>query len=479
MDTAALVQGLRRIVGENGVSAEAHDQLVYEYDASFDTHVPAVVVWPTTPSQVVEIVHLANAAGVPLVPRGAGTGIAGGAIPTRGGIVVVTTRMNRLLALDARNRRAVVEPGYVNLDLSVAAAPHGLFFAPDPASQKISTIGGNVATNAGGVHCLAWGATTNHILGLEVVTPTGEVIQTGALAVDAPGYDLTGVITGSEGTLGIVTKVMVRLMRLPEASSLLMAVFADLTDASQVVSATIASGIVPVAMEMIDGLTCRVVESAFHLGFPDDAGGMLLIEIDGLTDGLDDVVASIAGICRRHGARQVRLAASAAERDALWAARKGALGCMGRLAPNYYVQDGVVPRTQLPRTIDHVTAVARDYDLLIANVFHAGDGNLHPLILFDRRTPGVVQRTLEASLAILRYCVELGGAISGEHGIALEKRDAMTLLFTTDDLIAMAGLKRALNPRDLLNPDKVFPAALGCGEVRDLAAGAVRGIEHV
>jgi glycolate oxidase len=476
---ADLVPALRRIVGHGGVSTATHDQLAYEYDASFDTHLPAVVVWPTTTAQVVEIVQLANAAGVPLVPRGAGTGIAGGAIPTRGGIVVVTTRMNRLLALDARNRRAIVEPGYVNLDLSAAAAPHGLFFAPDPASQKISTIGGNVATNAGGVHCLAWGATTNHVLGLEVVTPTGQVIQTGGLAVDTPGYDLTGVITGSEGTLGIVTRVMVRLMRLPEASRLLMAVFADLSDASQAVSATIASGIVPVALEMIDGLTCRVVEAAFGLGFPADAGGMLLIEIDGLTEGLDEVVASLAAVCRRHGARQVRVAASDAERDALWGARKGALGCMGRLAPNYYVQDGVVPRTQLPRTIEHVELVARDYDLQIANVFHAGDGNLHPLILFDRRTPGVVQRTLEASLEILRFCVERGGAISGEHGIALEKRDAMTLSFTTDDLIAMAGLKRALNPRDVLNPDKVFPAALGCGEVRDLAAGAVRGIEHV
>jgi glycolate oxidase len=222
-----------------------------------------------------------------------------------------------------------------------------------------------------------------------------------------------------------------------------------------------------------------VVEAAFRLGFPEDAGGMLLIEVDGLLDGLDDTVEQVARLCRRHGARQVRVADSPAERDALWSARKGALGCMGRLAPNYYVQDGVVPRTQLPRTIAHVEAVARAYDLLIANVFHAGDGNLHPLILFDRRTPGIVQRTLEASLEILRYCVELGGTISGEHGIALEKRDAMTLVFTTDDLIAMAGLKRALNPRDLFNPDKVFPAAFACGEVRDLAAGAVRGIEYV
>ena len=479
MEQTELRQALARIVGADGVSDAEHVRLVYEYDASFDTHLPALIVWPRSTREVVEVVRLANRAGVPVAPRGAGTGIAGGAIPTRGGLIVCTTRMNRLLSLDPLNARAVVEPGYVNLDLTAAAKPHGLFFAPDPASQKVSTIGGNVATNAGGVHCLAWGATTNHVLGLEIVTPDGEIIQTGALAADAPGYDLTGLVTGSEGTLGIVTRVAVRLMRQPEAARVLIAVFGGLSDASQAVSAVIAAGIVPVALEMIDGLTCRVVESAFHLGFPEDAGAMLLVEVDGLRDGLAETVERIVTICRQAGAGQVRVAESQAERDALWAARKGALGCMGRLAPNYYVQDGVVPRTQLPRTIDHVEAVAREYDLLIANVFHAGDGNLHPLILFDRRQPGVIQRTLEASLEILRHCVELGGAISGEHGIALEKRDAMTLVFTTDDLIAMAGLKRVFNPRDLFNPDKIFPAAFSCGEVRDLTAGAARGLQYV
>jgi glycolate oxidase len=326
---------------------------------------------------------------------------------------------------------------------------------------------------------LAWGTTTNHVVGLEVVTPDGEVVQTGGLALDAPGYDLTGLITGSEGTLGIVTKIAVRLMRLPESSRVIMAVFGDLNDASRAVSAIIAAGAAPVALEMIDGFTCRVVEAAFRLGFPADAGAMLLIELVGLAEGLVESVERVERLCRQHAARQVRVAASPAEADALWAARKGALGSMGRIAPNYYTQDGVVPRTELPAAIAHVEAVARHYDLTIANVFHAGDGNLHPLVLFDRRTPGVVQRTLEASFEILRFCVERGGAISGEHGIALEKREAMTLLFTTDDLIKMAGLKRALNPLDSFNPDKVFPAALGCGEVRDLAAGAVRGIEYV
>ena len=479
MEQAQFIQALERIVGPGGVSAAVHDRLVYEYDAAFDTHLPTVIVWPTATQQVVEIVRLANRAGVPVVARGAGTGLAGGAIPTRGGLVVCTTRMKRLLSLDPRNRRAVVEPGYVNLDLSAAAQPHGLFFAPDPASQKVSTIGGNVATNAGGVHCLAWGTTTNHVLALEVVTPAGEVITTGAAALDAPGYDLTGLLTGSEGTLGIVTKITVRLMRLPESTRVLIAVFGDLAAASHTVSAVIAAGIVPVALEMIDGLTCRVVESAFRLGFPEDAGGMLLIELNGLDDGLDEDVERIARLCRQHGARLVRVASEQAEREALWAARKGALGCMGRLAPNYYTQDGVVPRTQLPRAMARVAEVARAYDLLIANVFHAGDGNLHPLVLFDRRTPGVVQRTLEASTEILRTCVELGGAISGEHGIALEKREAMTLLFTTDDLTAMAGLKRSFNPRDLFNPDKIFPAAFTCGEVRDLARQAVPGVQYV
>lgn len=476
---AQVIAQLERIVGPGGVAGDEAVQLVYEYDASFDTHQPTVVVWPTTTAQVVAIVRLARQLGLPVVPRGAGTGLAGGSVPTRGGIVVATTRMNRLLAIDYRNRRAVVEPGYVNLDLSTTAAPHGYFFAPDPASQKVSTIGGNVATNAGGLHCLAWGSTTSHVLGLEVVTPTGEIIQTGGAALDLPGYDLTGLIAGSEGTLGIVTKITVRLMRLPEMSRLVMAVFGSLRDASQAVSATIAAGMLPVALEMVDGLTCRVIESAFHLGFPQDAGAMLLIEVNGLEEGIEAEVEQIALICRQHGARQVRVATSREEQAALWAARKGALGCMGRLAPNYYVQDGVVPRTQLPRVVERVEAVAAEYDLLIANVFHAGDGNLHPLVLFDRRVPGVVQRTLEASFEILRYCVELGGAISGEHGIALEKREAMTLLFTTEDLIAMAGLKRSFNPTGLFNPDKVLPLAIGCGEVKDLAAGALRGIEHV
>lgn len=479
MDQLALVAALEQIVGRGGVGSAPHEQLVYEYDASFDIHQPTVVVWPTTTDQVVGIVAVANRFGLPIVPRGAGTGIAGGSIPTRGGIVVVTTRMNRLLSVDYRNRRAVVEPGFVNLDLSTITQRHGYLFAPDPASQKISTIGGNVATNAGGVHCLAWGATTQHILGLEVVTPTGAVIETGAAAVDQPGYDLTGLLTGSEGTLGIVTKITVRLMRTPEATRLVMAVFASLLEASQAVTAIVAAGMVPVALEMVDRLTCRVIEEAFRLGLPEDVGAMLMIELDGLAEGLEEEVEQVRRLCRQCGASAIQTAVAPAEREALWAARKGALGCMGRLAPNYYVQDGVVPRTKLPQTIERVETIARDYKLLIANVFHAGDGNLHPLFLFDRRQPGVVEKTLEASLEILRYCVELGGAISGEHGIALEKRDAMTLMFTTDDLVAMAGLKRVLNPRDCFNPDKIFPAAFGCGEVRDLAAGAARGIDVV
>lgn len=472
MDRATLIAELQRIVGERNVKHEASDLLVYEYDASFDLHAPYVVVLPASTQEVVEVVRLANRLGLPVVPRGAGTGLASGSVPISGGIVICTARMNRILTIDERNRLALVEPGVINLDLTKEAEKHGYFFAPDPASQKVCTIGGNVAGNAGGLHCLKYGVTTNHVMGLEVVLPDGTVIATGGLGTTEAGYDLTGLIVGSEGTMGIVTKVLARLTRLPQATRTLLAPFPTVEAASVAASETIARGIMPAALEMMDALTCKAVEAAYKAGYPPDAGAVLLIELDGLGEGLDEQMDDLMVLCRQYGAAGVRVAAEAAEREALWAGRKGALGAMGRLAPSYYLQDGTVPRTKLPQTLQHVEAVSKEYKLPIANVLHAGDGNLHPFILFDRRVKQDIARVLEAGVEILRYCAAVGGTISGEHGIGLEKKEQMTFIFSTADLAAMAGLKNVFNPRDLFNPGKLFPAAWSCAEITEAKANA-------
>ena len=469
MERTELIATLERIVGAQNVLHRPADLMNYESDGTIAAHLPNVVVFPTSTRHVVEIVRLANRERISVVPRGAGTGLAGGAVSTQTGIVVVTTRMNRILQVDYRNRRAVVEPGVINLDLSLAIAADGYFYAPDPSSQRSCTIGGNVATNSGGPHCLSYGVTTNHVLGLEVVTPDGEVVYTGGWAWDMPGYDLTGVMVGSEGTLGIATKIIVRIVRQPEAVRVVLGIFGNLQDASQTVSAVIAQGIPTSALEMMDALTCEAVEAAYQLGFPKGAT-VLLIECDGLLDGLDETLERIERICYEHGAMSVRRSASAAESAALWHARKSAFGAMGRLAPNYYLQDGVVPRSKLPVTLQRVEEVSRDYRLPIANVFHAGDGNLHPIILFVRRNKGEIERALEAAVETLRACIDVGGAVSGEHGIGLEKKKQLPLVYTTEDLAAMAGLKRSFNPYDLFNPDKIFPASRGCAEIQSLKA---------
>jgi glycolate oxidase len=409
---------------------------------------------------------------VPFVARGAGTGLSGGALPMETGVLVVLSRMTQVHAVDVDDERAVVEPGVVNLELTRRAAPHGYFYAPDPSSQKVCTIGGNVAENSGGPHCLSYGATTNHILDLELVLPSGEVVHTAAAGGEQQGFDLTGAVVGSEGTFGIATEITVKLTRLPEDIRVLMAIFGSIEEASNTVSAIISGGIVPAALEMMDGLCCKAVEAAYHAGYPPDAGAVLLVELDGLRESVAELDARIQTICRQQGAREVRSASTAAERAALWAGRKGALGALGRLAPNYYIQDGVVPRTKLPETLRFVEEVARDIALPIANVFHAGDGNLHPNILFDRRDVSGVERTLRGGMEILRHCVDQGGVVSGEHGIGLEKRDHISYLFTTEDLAAMARLKQCFNPRALFNPDKIFPPVRGCGEVRDQRVAA-------
>jgi glycolate oxidase len=463
-------------VGPAGLIDDPGGLSAFSYEAALPHHTgpPDFVVLPTGTGEVVDVVRAAAKHRVPIIPRGSGTGLCGGSLPARGGITVVTTRMNRILHVNYIDRRAVVQPGVINLDLSEQTRPHGFFYAPDPSSQKISTIGGNVACNAGGPHCLAYGTTTNHVLGLTCVLPDGSVLTTSAVP-DEPGFDLTGLLTGSEGTLGIVTEIEVRLTPLPEAVRVALAAFDTVDEACRAVSAIIARGLAPTALEMMDHLAIVAVEAAFHVGYPLDCGAVLLIEVDGLADGVDDRLADVTAACREHGATMTREARTQAERDALWAGRKGAAGAFGRMAPNFYIQDGVVPRSKLPAALARVDEIARHYRIENANVFHAGDGNLHPNLLFDRRDADQVRRVIAAGTDILRACVDLGGTVSGEHGIGLEKRDALDLIFGVDDLAAMAKVKGCFNPSLLFNPDKVFPSSRRCAELLELAAGAAGG----
>ena len=471
----ALIAELEAIVGRGALYWRPEDLIVYEYDGTIDRGLPSVVALPDTVAEVAGIVRVANRYGLPLVPRGAGTGLSGGALATEGGILMPLTRMRRILEVDPVNRLAIVEPGLVNLELSRAVAKYGLFYAPDPSSQKACTIGGNVAENAGGPHCLALGVTTNHVLGLELVLADGSVVRTGGWGRDRPGYDLTGVVVGSEGTLAIVTKVCVRLLAEPEAVQTLLAIFDDLDAASDTVAAIVGAGIVPGALEMIDQQTIRAVEPTLHCGFPLDAEAVLLVEVEGLREEVNEAARTVTAICREHGAREVRSAEEKAERERLWAGRKGALGAFGSIMPNYYILDGVVPPSQLPRVLGEVNRIAAEHGLLVANVFHAGDGNLHPCLLFDERESGTTTRVLDAGEAIMRLCVDAGGSITGEHGVGVEKRDYMGWIFGPDDLAAMQRLKDAFGAGERFNPCKAFPTRAGCGELQRGPAVALLG----
>lgn len=452
-----MLSELRNIVGKEWVLSSPAQLLLYEYDASFDQAVPEAVVLPDTAEQVAAIVRLCNRERVPFTPRGAGTNLSGGSVPAKGGVVISLSRMNRLLEIDIENQRAIVEPGFLNLELSNALAPYGYYYAPDPASQKTSTLGGNVGENAGGPHCLKYGVTTNHVLGLEVVLPDGSVIQTGGKALDKPGYDLTGLLVGSEGTFGIVTKIIVRIMRLPEAVKTLLAIFETIEDAANTVSEIIARGMLPATLEMMDKTVMEAVEAAYHAGYPLDAEAVLIIELDGLRDGQERLAAEITEICRKNKARAVKAARDAAERDLLWAGRRGAFGAMTRLRPNYVVNDGTVPRTQLPAVLRKVGELSKKYDIPIGNVFHAGDGNLHPLVLFNALDKEETQRARAVAREILEVCVAHGGTISGEHGIGLEKKEAMPLVFSPEDMNVMRQVKLAFDPHNLCNPGKILP----------------------
>ena len=456
---------LADIVGKDAVLTAPEDRMLYEYDGSVERATPDAIVFPSTTEEVARLVRWANEHEMPIVPRGAGTGLSGGAIAVEGGLMMGFSRMKKIVEIDIENQRAVVQPGVVNLDLSQAAAPSGYYYAPDPSSQKACTLGGNVAENAGGPHTLAYGVTTNHVLGLEVVLPSGEIIHTGGRVLDCPGYDLTGLFVGSEGTLGIVTEIIVRLMRLPEAVKTLLAIYDTVDAAAETVAEITERGITPAALEMMDQVTLIAVEDATHAGYPRDAAAVLLIEVEGLREQVEVQVEQITQVCRR-AARSVRVAQSESERQKLWAGRKNAFGALGRIAPSFYVQDGVIPRTRIAETLRFIHSVSERFGLKIANVFHAGDGNLHPNILYDARDREQNRRVVEAGAEILTFCISLGGSLTGEHGIGMEKNELMPLLFSEEDLTVMGKLKSVFNPAGRFNPSKLFPTTKGCGEIR-------------
>ncbi len=465
---AEVVAELSELLGARYVLHTPYDLMLYEYDASIDRCVPDVVVLPSSTEEVAAIVKIAAKHRVPVVPRGAGTGLSGGAVPIYGGIVVAFARMNRILEVDYDNLRAVVQPGLVNLHLSNALNPQGYYYVPDPSSQRSCTIGGNVGENAGGPHTLIYGVTTNHVLGLEIVTPEGEIMQVGGWTPDTPGYDLVGLLIGSEGTLCITTKIIVRIVHMPEAVKTMVGVFNTMDDASNTVSEIIASGVIPAAIEMMDQMILQAVEADTHAGYPMDAAAVLLIEAEGLRESVEEQTATIVGICEKHHARAVRIAANETERQLFWAGRKNAFGAVGRISPEFYVQDGVVPRTKLPYVLRRVSEICDSYGLRVGNVFHAGDGNLHPLILFDSQIPGEVERVRKAGHEILSVCAEAGGTITGEHGVGIEKQEEMALIFSDVDLRVMQQVREAWNPQQLFNPGKLFPIPGRCADMKQL-----------
>jgi glycolate oxidase len=463
-----IVKQLQTLLGIPYVLYTPYDISLYEYDASIERSKPDIVVLPATTQDVAEIVKIAAHNNVPVIPRGAGTGLSGGTVPIYGGIVLVFTRMNRILDIDYPNMRAIVQPGLVNLHLSNALNPHGYYYVPDPSSQRSCTLGGNVGENAGGPHTLLYGVTTNHVLGLEIVTPEGDILEVGGTTCDTPGYDLTGLITGSEGTLCIVTKIIVRIVHLSEAVKTMVAVFNTLEDASNTVSEIIASGVIPAAIEMMDQMILQAVEADTHAGYPMDAAAVLLMETEGLRECVNADLEKIVTVCHHNHARVIRIAADEAERQLLWAGRKNAFGAVGRISPEFYVQDGVVPRTKLPYVLQRVSEICQNYGLRVGNVFHAGDGNLHPLILFDSQIPGELEHVRLAGHEILVVCAEVGGSITGEHGVGLEKQEEMALIFNAVDLRSMQQVRDAFNPQQLFNPGKLFPQPGRCADIKQL-----------
>ena len=462
----ALVSAFEKLTSPARVFSRPEDLLLYEYDGSVDKGRPDLVVFPESTAEVSELVKLAARHNLPIVGRGAGTGLSGGALARTGGVMLAFPHMNKILAIDLENQRATVQPGVVNFDITRAVEHDGLYYAPDPSSQKSCTIGGNIAENAGGPHTLAYGVTSNHVVALELVLPDGEIVRIGSAHGDAPGYDLCGLLVGSEGTLALVTEITVKLSRQPEAVKTLLAVFDDLDDASRTVAEITARAITPAACEMIDGWTLNAIEDYVHAGFPRDSAAVLLIELEGLTEAIAAQSTAINEVCLAHHAREVRIARDARERELFWKGRKNAFGALGRLAPSNYVLDGVIPRSKLPQTLRRIAEIAKAYGFQIGNIFHAGDGNLHPIVLYDPRDPSHLERAIAASNEIIRYCIEVGGALTGEHGIGMEKNELMPLIFSDDDFALMRRVHDAFNPDSALNPGKMFPLNKGCGEIR-------------
>ena len=464
-----LIDNLSAIVGRENVLSKPDELLVYECDGlPQHKHRPRAVVFPSSTEETAAIMRALARANVPFTPRGAGTGLSGGALALNSGVVIEMARMRKILHIDVENRLAVVQPGVVNLHVSRAVAPFGLYYVPDPSSQPTCTIGGNIAESAGGIHCLKYGTTTDHVLGCRVVLAGGEIVD---LSIDAPGYDLLGTFIGSEGTFGIATEATLKLAQAPPAVRTLLAEFGEVNDASHAVSAIIAAGVMPAALEMMDREIIRAVEaSVFAAGLPPDAGAALLIELDGIEAGLDDEAQKVTSICMEYGARNCRYARDEAERKKLWAARKGAFGAIGRISPDSMIQDAVVPRSRLPEVLGAAYDIAARYQLRIANVFHAGDGNLHPLICFDSRFPEEVLRVREAGRELMEVCVRAGGTITGEHGVGLDKRELLPLVFSDADMNAMLRVRAAFDPLGLCNPGKIVPLLRGCGEAKAVAS---------
>jgi glycolate oxidase subunit GlcD len=471
MLTDSLIGELRNIVGESQVSVSRAGTELYAYDASLARGQPGVVVFPSDTRDASMIVSAANRAGISFVPRGFGTNLSGGTVLPSGGLVICLSRFNRILGIYPQSRHAVVQPGVTNLELQNALAPLGFFYAPDPASQKVATLGGNVGENSGGPRCLKYGVTTNHVLGMEMILPDGDIIRTGGAALDPPGYDLRGAIIGSEGTLSIVTELTVRILPFPASIITMLAIYNDIADAAHSVSDIITAGMVPTTLEMMDAPIIKAVEDSYACGYPRDAAAVLIIEVEGPQTGLREQAQQINDICMRNGCRSVREAKDSAERNRLWEGRRGAFGAVARLAPNYLVNDCTVPRTKLPQALATVAEITKKYRFPHGNVFHAGDGNLHPLIFFDSRDADQLTRVKKAGWEIMEACVAFGGTISGEHGIGMEKMDAMRLVFSEEDFEVQRSLKRAFDPDDRLNPGKVIPKASTTDKTDDLQGG--------
>ncbi len=461
----ALVPRLRAICGDDGVITDSAQRRTYESDGlDYHASVPGVVVLPTSTGQVAQVVRLCSENGVPFVPRGAGTGLSAGALPHTNGVLIVTSRMRQIREIDIENECAVVDPGVANLEVTRAAAPHGYYYAPDPSSQQVCSVGGNIAENSGGAHCLKYGFTVNHVLGLQIVTPDGQVVRIGGKAAEPPGYDLLGAFIGSEGTLGIATEITVRLERTPQQVTTVLAAFGSMDAGGSAVSDIIAGGVLPAAMEMMDALSIEAAEAAVACAYPEGAGAVLIVELDGPATDVEAQFEAVTELCRRNGAFEIRTASDAAERAQIWKGRKSAFAAVGRISPAYIVQDGVVPRTALGEVLQRIAELSERSGIRVANVFHAGDGNLHPLVLFDDTEPGAGERAEEVSGKILDLCIEHGGSITGEHGVGVDKVCTMPRMFDPADLATMDRFRGAFDPGGIANPEKLLPTPRLCGE---------------